>query len=305
MPVTAPPDTETLSAADATNPLRPYVLVTKRCRFATAHHFWRDDWTPEQNEEVFGVFSNRYGHGHNYELHLSVGGPVDAETAMVINLNDMRRVLKERIVEPFNFKHFNHQVDYFKTHQPTLENLSQYCWHLLSPDLEELGLTMEVLDIREEEELAIRYTNKPLEPLPMLLKRRYHFSAAHRLYNPDFSEEKNWAVYDKCNNPNGHGHNYELEIMVTGDLNPEIGMLCNLADVDQLVDERVIQVMDHKHLNLDVPLLDGINPTAENIAVVIYETLENNMPQGAKLYGVKIVESRNNSVEYYGKRVAA
>ena len=300
----SPPQPELTTGLKSASKLRPYVVVTKRCQFAAAHHFWRDDWSEEKNQAIFGVFSNRRGHGHNYEMHLSVGGPMNASTSMVVNLNDMKRFLNEVIVEPFNFKHFNYQVDFFKMHQPTLEVLSQYCWDALEPKIDSLGLTMERLDLREEETLAASYSPKLLEPQPMLLKRKYHFSAAHRLYNPDFSDEKNGEIYSKCNNPNGHGHNYELELMITGKMNPEIGMLCNLLDVDKVVDEHIIEEMDHKHLNLDVPMMAGINPTAENIAIVIYNTLKPLMPNTAELYGVKVVESRNNSVEYYGRLTA-
>jgi 6-pyruvoyltetrahydropterin/6-carboxytetrahydropterin synthase len=133
-----------------------------------------------------------------------------------------------------------------------------------------------------------------------ILKRRYHFSAAHRLSNPAFSDEKNWAVFDKCNNPNGHGHNYELEVMVAGSPYPDTGMLMDLAVLDALVETHIVKLVDHKHLNLDVAMFEGINPTAENIAIVFYRQLQPFILAPASLHGVRLVESKNNAAEYYG-----
>jgi 6-pyruvoyltetrahydropterin/6-carboxytetrahydropterin synthase len=133
-----------------------------------------------------------------------------------------------------------------------------------------------------------------------ILKRRYHFSAAHRLNNPAFSDDKNWAVFDKCNNPNGHGHNYELEVMIAGTPHPDTGMLMDLAVLDELVETHIVKLVDHKHLNLDVAMFKGINPTAENIAIVFYRQLQPFILAPARLHGVRLVESKNNAAEYYG-----
>ena len=135
----------------------------------------------------------------------------------------------------------------------------------------------------------------------LYLKRRYHFSAAHRLYNPSFSEEKNWVVFEKCNNPNGHGHNYELELILSGVPDEISGMLVDLVKLDELVERVIIDQVDHKHLNLDVPMLDGINPTAENLAIVFYQQLNPLIPEPANLYGIRLIESKNNMAEYYGE----
>ena len=99
--------------------------------------------------------------------------------------------------------------------------------------------------------------------------RRVHFNAAHRLHNPNFSDEWNRATFGKCANPNFHGHNYELDVTVEGEIEPETGYVFDLTLLQKLAEERVIRHLDHKNLNLDVPWFDGLIPSAENIAVVL------------------------------------
>ncbi len=130
--------------------------------------------------------------------------------------------------------------------------------------------------------------------------RKAHFSAAHRLFNPNFSDEKNETVFDKCNNPRGHGHNYTIDVTVAGDPDPETGYVVDLKKLADLIEEVILTKVDHKHLNYDVPELTGIIPTAENIALVFWNLLEPNIPQG-KLYSIRVAESDNNYAEYFGK----
>ena len=103
--------------------------------------------------------------------------------------------------------------------------------------------------------------------------RAEHFNAAHRLHNDNWSDEKNKAFFGKCNNPNYHGHNYDLEVMVTGEIDPESGYLIDMKDLSDLIKKEVLEPFDHKNLNLDVKEFFQLNPTAENIAVVIYNKL--------------------------------
>lgn len=132
--------------------------------------------------------------------------------------------------------------------------------------------------------------------------RKERFSASHRLYNPTFSNERNDAVFDKCNNPNGHGHNYTLEVTVKGMPDPETGYVIDLKRLGDLIEEEIIDKVDHKHLNLDVDFLRGIIPTAENIAVVFWRILEPKITSG-RLHSVRLFESENNCAEYFGDPV--
>ncbi|MDF1611075.1 6-carboxytetrahydropterin synthase [Stygiobacter electus] len=130
--------------------------------------------------------------------------------------------------------------------------------------------------------------------------RREVFSASHRLFNPELSDEENEIIFDKCNNYNGHGHNYVLEVVVAGEVNPRTGYVIDLKKLKKIIIENVIKKVDHKNLNLDVDFLKGKIPTAENIAIGIWEQLEDKIEEG-ELYSVKLYETENNYVEYKGK----
>ncbi len=130
--------------------------------------------------------------------------------------------------------------------------------------------------------------------------RKAEFSAAHRLFNPKFSDEQNEAVFDKCNNPSGHGHNYTLEVTVSGEPNQESGYVIDLKKLNRLIDEEVIDKVDHKHLNYDVDFLKGIIPTAENLAIAFWRILCPKITEG-RLYSVRVYESDKNYVEYRGE----
>ncbi|HEX3543943.1 MAG TPA: 6-carboxytetrahydropterin synthase [Candidatus Acidoferrum sp.] len=142
--------------------------------------------------------------------------------------------------------------------------------------------------------------NSPV--LTLELGRRYHFSASHRLHTAHLSEEENCRVFGKCNNPFGHGHNYVLEVSVSGKVDPATGMIANLADLDSFVEGAVLQVFDHKSLNEDVPAFQEKVPTTENLCIDIYERLKSF--SHAKLERVRIEETRNNSFEYAGRELA-
>src|SRR5664280_1943251 len=137
----------------------------------------------------------------------------------------------------------------------------------------------------------------------IFLTLRERFNAAHRLFRPEWSDEKNAEVYGKCSNPNWHGHNYELFITIKGNINPEIGYLADLKKLSNLIIERVTDKLDHKNLNLDVDFMQGKLASAENIAIAIWEQIE--MPiltLGAELHCVKLCETENNFVEYFGTK---
>lgn len=132
------------------------------------------------------------------------------------------------------------------------------------------------------------------------LTRRESFSAAHRLWSEELSEAENVALYEKCANPNGHGHNYILEVTVQGTPDPRTGMLLNLTDLKQTIHERVIDAVDHKHLNYDVPWLEGYIPTTEVLVIRFWERLQGAFPEGM-LYEVKLYETEHNIASYRGE----
>ena len=127
--------------------------------------------------------------------------------------------------------------------------------------------------------------------------RKARFNAAHRLFNPKWSFEKNQEVFGLCNNPNYHGHNYELIVKVTGDIDPETGYVIDLKILKDLIEEEVTQRFDHNNLNMDVPEFKELIPTVENIAVVIYNLLRKRLDKKYDLH-VRLYETERNFVEY-------
>ena len=130
--------------------------------------------------------------------------------------------------------------------------------------------------------------------------RRLHFAAAHRLGRSDWSEAENARVFGDCSNPNWHGHNYELDVTVEGEVDPDTGFVMDLKALKALVQNRVVADLDHRNLNLDVDWLDGINPTTEQLVVAIWRRLEGSIPDGVRLERLVLWETPRNYVEYSG-----
>jgi len=133
------------------------------------------------------------------------------------------------------------------------------------------------------------------------ITRRERFNAAHRLFRPDFSDEKNMEVFGKCSNPNWHGHNYELFVTVKGNIKAETGFLINLKDLSKIVNEYIINKLDHKNINLEVDFMHGKLASTENLAKAIWDEIAIPIQGlGAELHSIKLYETENNFVEYFG-----
>ncbi len=130
--------------------------------------------------------------------------------------------------------------------------------------------------------------------------RRLHFSAAHRLGRPEWSQERNEAVFGLCASPNWHGHNYELDVTVEGPIDPGTGFVFDLKQLRELVEGRVVADVDHRNLNLDVPWMEGVNPTTENLVVGIWRRLDGQLPENVRLARLVLWETPRNYVEYEG-----
>ena len=134
-------------------------------------------------------------------------------------------------------------------------------------------------------------------PKKVAVFRKEHFNAAHRLNNPNWSDEKNEHVYGKCNNYNFHGHNYDLIVQVTGEVNPETGYVMDMKVLSDLIKKEVLDKFDHKNLNLDTQEFSDLNPSAENIAIVIYDKLKTQIDPQFDLK-IRLYETERNFVEY-------
>lgn len=132
------------------------------------------------------------------------------------------------------------------------------------------------------------------------MSRKGHFNAAHRLNNPDWSEEKNIEIFGKCNNPNYHGHNYDVIVHVTGEVDPETGYVIDMKVLKEIMNEEVLDRYDHRNLNLDIEEFKTLNPTAENIVGVIWNRIKKRLDNHLELT-VTLYETERNYVEYSGK----
>lgn len=137
--------------------------------------------------------------------------------------------------------------------------------------------------------------------------RKTHFNAAHRLHNPDKSDEWNAETFGKCNYPNWHGHNYVIEVTVAGDPDPETGYVIDLGKLKKIIKDRITDPCDHRNLNLDVPFLEGVIPTSENLVKAFYEQLKEDVEkaasEGSVLYSVHLYETERNQAEYCPYRI--
>ena len=135
--------------------------------------------------------------------------------------------------------------------------------------------------------------------MEITVSRKAHFNAAHRLHNKNWSDEKNQKIFGKCNYQNYHGHNYELIVSVTGEINPETGYVIDMGELKKIIKNEVEERLDHKNLNLDIPHFSKTIPSAENICIYIYDILKDNIDSQFKL-SVRLYETPRNFVEYSG-----
>jgi len=266
-------------------------VIHRRAEFSASHRYWLPELTEAENTQQFGPCIRFPGHGHNYVLFVSIGGNLD-KSGMVINLSEVKQVIAREVTAQLDFSYLNEAWPEFQQTLPTTENLARVIWQRLAP-----YLPLVQVQLFEHPKLWADYQGNDMEAY---LTISTHFSAAHRLTRPDLSDAENWQIYGKCARPNGHGHNYHLEVTVQGQINPRTGMIVDLAACQKVIDDCVVEPFDHTFLNKDVPYFADVVPTAENIAVYIRQLLQQPISGlGAKLYRVKLIESPNNSCEVY------
>jgi 6-pyruvoyltetrahydropterin/6-carboxytetrahydropterin synthase len=268
------------------------VQLTKRIEFAAAHRYHNEAWDAARNRLVFGACNNAPGHGHNYMLEVTTAGEVDPQTGMVVNLYNLKQVLKQ-VLEEFDHKHLNLDTPYFKQAIPTTENVAGVLWRILSAR-PEIG-HLERVRLFEDEDLSADITEAGPQAS---LTRRYHFSAAHRLHSSSFPDQENRHVFGTCGGATEHGHNYCLELTVEGKIDPQTGMVADIPALDRTVREQVLQRFDHRNLNQD-PEFSNRMATGENFVRVIWDLLVKAIPTG-RLKRVGLGETREVLFEYRG-----
>ncbi|MGF1480649.1 MAG: 6-carboxytetrahydropterin synthase [Cyanophyceae cyanobacterium] len=262
--------------------------INRRAQFSASHRYWLPELAPAENRERFGPCSRFPGHGHNYVLYVSLAGDID-RYGMVQNLSQVKQVIKDEVTSQLDFSYLNEVWPEFQQTLPTTENLARVIWQRLAAHLPLVNIRL-----YENAELWADYRGT----MEATLTVSTHFSAAHRLALPELSDEENVEIYGKCARPHGHGHNYHLEISVTGPIAPRTGMIVDLIALQKVIDDRVIDPFDHTFLNKDIAHFAQVVPTAENIALHIAQLLQSPVQElGVELEKVKLIESPNNSCE--------
>jgi len=265
--------------------------INRRAQFSASHRYWLPELSEAENIQRFGRCSRSPGHGHNYVLYVSLAGEID-RYGMVQNLSEVKQIIKQEITNQLDFSHLNDVWPEFQQTLPTTENLTRTIWNRL---VDHLPLVR--IQVFEHPELWADYLGNDMEAY---LTISTHFSAAHRLAHPDLPYSENCEIYGKCARPNGHGHNYHLEVTIKGEIDPRTGMIADLGQFQNVVDDYVLEPFDHTFLNKDIAHFAQVIPTAENIAVHICDLLKRPIGElGAELYKIKLIESPNNSCEVY------
>jgi 6-pyruvoyltetrahydropterin/6-carboxytetrahydropterin synthase len=264
-------------------------IINRRATFSASHRYWFPELTEQENKEKFGASSRFPGHGHNYVLFVSLIGELD-RYGMVENLSTVKRVIKQEITNQLNYFHLNDTWPEFQQILPTTEHIAKAIWDRLSPHL-----PLVKIRLFEHPELWADYQGNSMEAT---LSLKTHFSAAHRLALPKLTLEQNSEIYGKCARVNGHGHNYHLEVAVTGEMDARTGMIVDLGDLQTVIDDYVVEPFDHTFLNKDIAYFAEVVPTAENIAFHIAQLLQQPIRElGVELEKVTLIESPNNSCE--------
>ena len=264
-------------------------IVNRKAKFSASHRYWLPELSESENQARFGANSRFPGHGHNYVLYVSIIGELD-KYGMVQNLSDVKKVIKQEVTSQLDYSYLNDTWSEFQITLPTTENIAKVIWERLAPHLPLVDI-----QLYEHPQLWVNYQGNNMEAT---LTVQTHFSAAHRLALPELSLEENTQIYGKCARPNGHGHNYHLEVSVTGEMDARTGMIVDLTALQKVIEDYVVEPFDHTFLNKDIPYFAEIVPTAENIAFYISQLLQEPISQlGVELEKVKLIESPNNSCE--------
>jgi 6-pyruvoyltetrahydropterin/6-carboxytetrahydropterin synthase len=273
-------------------------VITRRATFSASHLYWLPELSDDENRARFGPCSIAPGHGHNYELIVAMAGPLDAD-GMVLNLSEVKHAIRSEVTAQLDFRFLNETWPDFDLTRPqgclpTTEALGLAIWRRLAPLLPLVGLRLF--------ETPNLWADVLADSMEAFLTIRTHFAAAHRLARPELSQEDNEAIYGKCARPHGHGHNYLLDVTVRGAIDPRTGMVCDLAALQQLVADQVVEPFDHTFLNKDVAFFATCVPTAENIALHIADLLTAPIAAtGARLHKVRVQESPNNAAEVFAE----
>ncbi|MEM9021346.1 MAG: 6-carboxytetrahydropterin synthase [Planctomycetota bacterium] len=249
--------------------------------------------SPRHN--TFAGWPAARGLGRYFELSVVCRGTADPQTGYFINIKQIDTAVRDHALPRLNARLAEPRA----ACETPMGTLMHDLLVALQPDLRD-SVAMIELALSPFSALAIRSNNMHR----VQLKQQYEFSAAHRLHVPGKSDEENRAIFGKCNNPAGHGHNYRVQVVVDADIDAD-GRTLGSATLDAAVDRHCIQRLDHKHLNLDVPEFADLNPSVEHIAQVVWQMLVDQMPDAANLAEISVWETGKTVCTYRGQPAKA
>lgn len=230
--------------------------------------------------------------GYDYKLHISLSGKVNRETGIVVNIVHIDQAI-DQVLAMVNGKWLDKDVPFFFDRTYSLENLLLFfCTHLQG-----LFTDVKLHSIKIQQTPFLFGEMKGDLPMNIYVTKIFHFSSAHRLHSYSLNEKENIDLFGKCNNFYGHGHNYRLEVTVAGQPDPRTGVVTHYGELEKTVNDYVIRLFDHKHMNQDLDWFQEQNPTSEMVLSVIWNLLASRIP---KLYKIGLWETEKNYFEYYG-----
>ncbi len=263
--------------------------------FSSGHRYWMSDLSREENRALFGPWASPYNHGHNYVLDVTVSGSIDPATGMVVNIKTIDDIVRENVVSMLDQRSLNDEVNFFQFHPSTVENILKFVKHELGlPHVLPKGTILVGLRLEETPQLYGELVSQE-GTWKTSITRVYEFAAAHRLHSNALSEKENVDLFGKCNNVAGHGHNFVLEVTVEGVPDERTGMIANIQEIDDQVNQLVVERLDHKNLNVDIPEFGDRVVTSEVLVNEIFNSLEGKLP--AKLSRVRLFETARSYFE--------
>lgn len=268
--------------------MKPTISIARRAYFSVGRRLTNPAWDEAANRDAFGMDAQPHGHDYTVTVYYT-GEPSDVD-GMIVNITEIKPLLA-KLLGQLDGRFLDEEVDAFRASRPTVENIVDFLWRQMPRRI--ATATLSRLCVQQSENLwALRSDDG------MKLTKKYEFAAAHRLHAPTLPEAENQARYGKCNNPRGHGHNYNLEVTVAGEPDPATGYIMPPSELDSIVEEEVFERFDHKHLNEDCPEFENLIPTSENLAAVIFQRLRGRLDRdGRRLVKIGLHETQKNYFE--------
>jgi 6-pyruvoyltetrahydropterin/6-carboxytetrahydropterin synthase len=217
--------------------------IARRAFFSSGRRLFHPQWSDKKNSQIFGKSARP--HGADYILDVFYSGEINAQNGMIVNLTDLKPVLA-KAVAPLDGAFLSEDLHFFKEHRATTENITLFIWQQLPQEIAAAKLTRILISEGSRVRCTIEAHNSVTT---MKITRSYEFAAAHRLHAPTLSEDENAELFGKCNNPHGHGHNYQVEVTVKGEPDAQSGFIIAPDELDTIVEEEIFARYDHRNLN--------------------------------------------------------